>query len=252
MRLEKEKWVADSSKGTKRPPVKIPQGDTAALIGEHKLTLTASHKDSQSRQTPQAQRTEWRPVASGSQRENPSKSLHSIVSHTPSPRTQREGGSLNRTSTLESRRKSGNGSATSQERRSALEHLSLPEGRIPLLQDGVANAESGRLQKVDIQLIDEIISPNFPGGSNILSGSRNPTPTVEEHYDPNQTRSPIRGRFAESSKEEKLQTSYLYGCLTSSGKEENREKINSKLPRDKCKEKENNKELVLPKKERNY
>ncbi|CAH8353509.1 unnamed protein product [Eruca vesicaria subsp. sativa] len=58
--------------------------------------------------------------------------------------------------------------------------------------DGIANAESGRLQEVNIQLLEEVISPNFPGGSNIPSGSRNPTPHERDQYDPNQNRSPIQ------------------------------------------------------------
>ncbi|KAL0858243.1 hypothetical protein Bca101_063397 [Brassica carinata] len=99
-------------------------------------------------------------------------------------------------------------SAPSHERRSALDRLSIPVERIPLLQDGVANAESGRLQEVEIQMLDDIVSPNFPGGTNIPSGSRNPNQTVEEQYDPNQVRSPIR-----SLSEDRLHVSLRLGPL---------------------------------------
>ena len=156
----------------------------------------------------QAHKTEWRPVASGTQRGTPSKSLHSIASHTPSPRPQREGGSLNLTASSEPRQRSGKECAPSQERRSALDRLSLSKERIPLLQDGVANAESGRLQEVEIKLLDDIISPTLHGRSNIPSGSRNPAPRVEESYDPNQDRSPIR-----SLSEDRLHVSLRLGPL---------------------------------------
>lgn len=95
-----------------------------------------------SRVAPQNPRTEWRPIASGSQR-GLSKSVQSLVWHTPSPRPQREGGSSLQAISQTKRRNSGEGSQHSQERRSALERLSLPTERVPLLHDGVANAESG-------------------------------------------------------------------------------------------------------------
>ncbi|CAG7905835.1 unnamed protein product [Brassica rapa] len=38
-KMDKGKWVADSVRQAKRPPVKIPAVDTSARIEEHKLTL---------------------------------------------------------------------------------------------------------------------------------------------------------------------------------------------------------------------
>lgn len=167
---------------------------------------SASFKEPLSRQTPQAQRTEWRPVMSGNSR-GASKSLQSSVSHTPSPRPQREGDSLNKTATPASRHDSEKGSAQSQGRRPALERLSLPAERIPL-------AESGRLQEVEIQVLVDIISPIFPGGNDIPSGSRNPNQNLEEQYDPNQDRSPIR-----SLSEDRLHVSLRLGPLYSGTEE---------------------------------
>ncbi|KAH0916922.1 hypothetical protein HID58_024582, partial [Brassica napus] len=154
-------------------------------------------------------RTEWRPVASGSQR-GISKSVQSLVSHTPSPRPQREGGSSIQEFSQTRRQISGDGSQLSNERRSALERLSLPAERVPLLHGGVANAESGRLQEVDIQYLEELVpiergnsvpsssrnpgrnSLNLVGGTNVSSTSRNLGMSNENLYDATQERSPIR------------------------------------------------------------
>lgn len=38
-RMDKGKWIPNPPNPTRRPPVKIPQVNTAALIEEHKLTL---------------------------------------------------------------------------------------------------------------------------------------------------------------------------------------------------------------------
>lgn len=107
-------------------------------------------KSSHSRQNFKTPRTEWRPVANGSQQGGTSKSVHSIASHTPSPRPQREGSCNVNVSTPVLRQTSGGGSVPSQERRSALERLSQPKERVHLLQDGVSNVVSGRLQEVNI------------------------------------------------------------------------------------------------------
>lgn len=120
-----------------------------------------------------AQRTEWRPVAEGTKTlDRSAHSAHSQMSHTPSPRPQRENIS-SQAGTTDARQKSGNGTP-SAERRSALERLSLPVERVPLLQDGVANTASGRLQEVQIQYLEENLNLLTSGGSNKASTSKTP------------------------------------------------------------------------------
>ncbi|KAF3510112.1 hypothetical protein F2Q69_00005361 [Brassica cretica] len=58
--------------------------------------------------------------------------------------------------------------------------------------DGVANAESGRLQEVDIQYLEENLTVHQPGGSNIASSSRKQNRVTPDQYDPSQDRSTIR------------------------------------------------------------
>ncbi|KAH0908967.1 hypothetical protein HID58_032288 [Brassica napus] len=163
-----------------------------------------------SKRASQTPRTEWRPVGSGSQQGASSKPSQSLVSHTPSPRPQREGGSSLQATAQTRKQNSGGGSLQSQERRSALERIALPTERIPLLQDGVANAESGRLQEVNIQYLEENIqsvektsvpsSSRLParsslgavGGTSIPSTSRQPGQSNMGTYDASQSRSPIR------------------------------------------------------------
>lgn len=38
-RREKGKWIEEDNKQTKKPPVRIPESDTLALIEENKFTL---------------------------------------------------------------------------------------------------------------------------------------------------------------------------------------------------------------------
>ncbi|KAH0900303.1 hypothetical protein HID58_049871 [Brassica napus] len=38
-RLEKEKWVVDPPKKSRRPPIKIPERNNRALIEENRFTL---------------------------------------------------------------------------------------------------------------------------------------------------------------------------------------------------------------------
>lgn len=119
------------------------------------------------------------------------KPLHSLGSHTPFPRPPREGDVNHRSASTASKQRSGEGSINSQERRSALERFSLPKERVSLLQDGAPNAESGRLQEVPIQQLEEVLPLPHSGGSNLPSSSRNPIRTSEE-FDPTQDISPIR------------------------------------------------------------
>lgn len=151
---------------------------------------SSGRNEVQSKVASQTPRTEWRPVGSGSRQRVNSKSAHSLVSHTPSPRPQREGDSNLQANLQAHRQNSGEGSIRSLERRSALARLSLPTERVPLLQDGVANVESGRLQEVDIQYLEETMP--IGEGTNIPSTSRNHGQINGDNYDASQDRSPIR------------------------------------------------------------
>ncbi|KAF2531397.1 hypothetical protein F2Q70_00033574 [Brassica cretica] len=113
------------------------------------------HRGTVSNNVTSTPRQTWRPVAEGSRKGNSDSQGMSQVSHTPSPRPQREEESLQRAITNRENQNSGNGSARSSERRSAHGRLSLPSPRIPLLQDGVANPKSGRLQEVPIQVLED-------------------------------------------------------------------------------------------------
>ncbi|KAG2301147.1 hypothetical protein Bca52824_029798 [Brassica carinata] len=177
---------------------------------------TASSQKETSRAKAQTPRAEWRPIASGSRIETSSKSGRSQGSHTPSPRPQREGGS----SLLGSggRQSSGDNNPTSQDRRSALDRLSLPKERVPLLLDGAANADSGRLQEVDIQYLDETMPLHQSGGSNVPSSSKIPAQERAKEYDASQDRSPIR-----SLSEDRLHVSLRLGPLHISEEEEEEE-----------------------------
>lgn len=149
-----------------------------------------AHTGNRSKNASQTPRSEWRPVASASHQGALTKSVHSQVSHTPSPRPKREGGSSQQAHLQANRQNSAERVLHSQERRSALARLSLPKERVPLLQDGVANAESGRLQEVDIQYLEDTM-PGL-GGNSIPSTSRNPARNSTDNYDAAQDRSPIR------------------------------------------------------------
>ncbi|CAN7129739.1 unnamed protein product [Brassica rapa subsp. narinosa] len=87
----------------------------------------------------------WRPV-SGDGARGQSNSVQSQVSHTPSPRTQREPMILDRNPVASPYTPAA--SNNSGERRSALERLQGAPDRVPLLQNGVANSDSGRLQEL--------------------------------------------------------------------------------------------------------
>lgn len=149
-----------------------------------------NEKDSHSNQDLQDPRTEWRPVVSGSHHGTNSKAgAQSIVSHTPSPRPLREGGDSARLGSKSARQNSGERSIPSQERRSALNCLSLPTDRVPLLQDGVANSGSGRLQEIDPLLVSQTSNQ---GGTRVPSPTRNQSPIRELAYNASHERSPIR------------------------------------------------------------
>lgn len=150
-------------------------------------------------------KTFWRPVSEeGSGRQAPSgRQTHSVqsqVSHTPSPRTQREpmtaarGALINsphtpkETSVPSGERRSalerisgtsnrtplplGETSTPAGERRSALERISGEPDRVPLLRNGVANSDSGRLQEVNIQYLEDALPYKTPPGSMVPSTSK--------------------------------------------------------------------------------
>ncbi|KAF3525960.1 hypothetical protein F2Q69_00046099 [Brassica cretica] len=179
-----------------------------ARLSFHKDSSASSQKESQSRTKTQTLRTEWRPVAAGSHIESSSKAGRSQVSHTPSSRPQREGGSSLILGTTSGRQRSGDSNPLSQERRSTLDRLSLPKQRVPLLQDGMANAESGRLKEVDIHYLEENLPILQSGANNIPSSSKNPVQGAVPEYNATQDRSPIR-----SLSEDRLHVSLRLGPL---------------------------------------
>ncbi|KAJ4901222.1 DUF4283 domain-containing protein [Raphanus sativus] len=127
-----------------------------------------SHRSIHSHKTRSPQRSEWRPISGNSHSGNRAKAIlpQSHSSRTPSPRPPREAQTFNQEKTLTAPQNSGARSTHSNERRSALERISQPTERIPLLQDGVANSASGRLQEVDIQYMEETLPLHRSGGSN--------------------------------------------------------------------------------------
>ncbi|KAF3496450.1 hypothetical protein DY000_02054522 [Brassica cretica] len=220
-RGEKGKWIQDQPKQVKRPPVIIPASNNYALIEEHKrdphrrydssqttrdrpgrpsarerLSFTkeseaATHRENHSKSYTSALRTEWRPVIAGTKSSTPQRLCHSQATHTPSPRPQREGPSTQLVTPVANQRSEDRGNHSS-ERRSALERLSQPEVRIPLLQDGVANSASGRLQEVDIQYLEDNLNLQTSGGSCRPSGSKDKRPIGEVDQQGFTERSPIR------------------------------------------------------------
>ncbi|RID47204.1 hypothetical protein BRARA_I03822 [Brassica rapa] len=117
--------------------------------------------------------------------------IHTYMPHSPSPRLHSDDVSLMRTA-AKYRKKAGESSIPSQERRSALERLTQPEERTPLLQDGVPNAASGRLQEVNICYLEDTVSPNQAVGSNRPSGSKPPLVQDRVTHGGVHDRSPIR------------------------------------------------------------
>lgn len=152
---------------------------------------TASHRGNLSKSTSAAQRTEWRSVLEGSKSDTPGKSVHSQVSHTPSPRPQRETISSQAVSPQVAMHKSGDSSNLSNERRSSLERLSRPVERVPF-QDGIANAASGRLQEVEIQYLEENLNIQASGGNTNPSSSKTPRSGSLMAQEGITDRSPIR------------------------------------------------------------
>ncbi|CAN6801671.1 unnamed protein product, partial [Brassica oleracea] len=93
----------------------------------------------------------------------------------------------------EGSQKSGEGKRLSlPETRSALERLSTPVERVPLLQDGIANAASDRLQEVNIEYLEDTLPLHRSSGSNIPSSSKAPNMPEVGRFSDAMDRSPIR------------------------------------------------------------
>ncbi|KAH0904653.1 hypothetical protein HID58_044156 [Brassica napus] len=139
----------------------------------------------------------WRPVSEGHGNGDHSNSIQSQVSHTPSPHPPRERITTPINTPQETSRPSGGHSGTppsrrppmeclsnadiispTGERRSALARISTPAPRVPLLQNGVANSESGRLQEVNIQYLEEMFPYQTPEAESIPSSSRAPPKAI--------------------------------------------------------------------------
>ncbi|KAF3580015.1 hypothetical protein DY000_02029370 [Brassica cretica] len=139
----------------------------------------------------------WRPVSEGHGNGDHSNSIQSQVSHTPSPHPPRERITTPINTPQETSRPSGEQSGTPPSRRPALERLSnadiisptgerlsalarisTPAPRVPLLQNGVANSESGRLQEVNIQYLEEMFPHQTPEAESIPSSSRAPPKVI--------------------------------------------------------------------------
>ncbi|KAF3573595.1 hypothetical protein F2Q69_00058502 [Brassica cretica] len=172
--------AASSNLEVTGPSHRRPARERLSLTREN--NAAAGSKESHSRQSTHTLRTEWRPAATGSQRDTSSKDARPLISHTPSPRPQREGGASVLGGSPAVRHASGEISAPSEERRSAVNRLSLTTERVPLLQDGVANVESGRLQEVDTQYLEETVP--ITGGTSVPSSSRNPDPFTDRLKQP--------------------------------------------------------------------
>lgn len=151
-----------------------------------------------------SQRSIWRQVQNPLPRGNADLSAQSQISHTPSPRPPREAILPIETRTAEGSEKG--------ERRSALERISSPTERVPLLVNGIANSDSGRLQEVNIQYFEDTMSPHLIQSISRPSSSKNPPAVQSAPRSVAQNVSPIR-----SLSEDRRHVSLRLGpCLTPS------------------------------------
>ncbi|CAN7116828.1 unnamed protein product, partial [Brassica rapa subsp. narinosa] len=295
-RVEKGKWSADPSLPVRRPPVKIPIPNNAALIEEHNLTLigrvtnpsiqktralnvvpsnwqrssnqernwgdvnnykydygirkdtsrreetsiptrrdyrpsarerlsfskdstSANQRESLPRRSPPPPRSEWRPITGGSRSGTSALAAHSLVSHTPPPNPPREPMDHSQGLSRNGSQKSAEGKRLSlPEPRSALERLSSPVERVPLLQDGFANAASGRLQDVNIEFLEDTLPLQRSNGSNIPSSSKGRIMPEGGRLSDAMDRSPIR-----SLCEDRIHVSLRLGPLNDPAPAENEE-----------------------------
>lgn len=133
-------------------------------------TPSGTHRSQDSRLRSDSPRSVWRRVQRPTFHSTPSHSVHSQVSHTPSPIPPRE--DMLQQKVINSGEGSGKG-----DRRSALERLSGQADRVPLLVNGAANSDSGRLQEVAIQYLEDtmpihLIGSNSKVGIGSTSGAR--------------------------------------------------------------------------------
>lgn len=112
-------------------------------------------------------------------------SRQSHVSHTPSPKPDREQMHTPVIGPHAPSMRSGERSHPHSERRSALERLAGSNERIPLLLDGEANADSGRLQRSNAHVVDDLRHRRSSGGSSKPPSPRTAGKTLED-------KSPIR------------------------------------------------------------
>lgn len=154
-------------------------------------------------------RSVWRQVQNPQPAGTPNHSIQSQISHTPSPKPHRE-----EMQPLEQRQAEGSGKG---DRRSALERLSAPMERVPLLINGVANSDSGRLQEVEIQYFEDTMSPHLIGSGSRPSSSKNPPGGFSAPRAVMQADSPIR-----TLSEDRLHVSLRLGpCPASASPVEN-------------------------------
>ncbi|KAH0862332.1 hypothetical protein HID58_079543, partial [Brassica napus] len=134
-------------------------------------------------------------ITRGSRSGTSALAAHSLVSHTPPPNPPREPMEQDQMQLREGSQKSGEGTRerlSLPETRSALERLSTPVERVPLLQDGIANAASDRLQEVNIEYLEDTLPLHRSSGSNIPSSSKAPNMPEVGRFSDAMDRSPIR------------------------------------------------------------
>ncbi|CAN7011378.1 unnamed protein product, partial [Brassica rapa subsp. trilocularis] len=155
---------AQYSRTSAKERLSFTRGTPAASQG------ASSHESSHSRNTSNSQRSEWRRVTDAGHREPPSRSILGQNPVTPQ-KPQAEGLAAERAANLSEDR--GN---ELRGRKSALERLSFSGERVPLLQDGVANVASGRLQEVIGDQHQRLSEQNPPQGIT----DRSPIRTLSE------------------------------------------------------------------------
>ncbi|CAN6929933.1 unnamed protein product, partial [Brassica oleracea var. botrytis] len=129
---------AQFSRSSAKERLSFTRGTPAASQG------ASSHESSHTRNTSNSQRSEWRRVTDAGHREPPSRSILGQNPVTPQKSPQFEGLAAERATNHSDDR--GN---ELRGRKSALERLSYSGERVTLLQEGVANVASGRLQEVN-------------------------------------------------------------------------------------------------------
>ncbi|KAF3598093.1 hypothetical protein DY000_02023958 [Brassica cretica] len=190
---------------------------------------STSQRGTRSREPNTSSRSEWRPIGGGSTGGTSAQAVNLVVSHTPPPNPQREPLGISQAGTPGGRQRSGDGSAQSNERRSTLERIAVPEersalkrlsfpsDRVPLLHEGMANAAYGRLQEVNIEYLEDTINLNKSGGSNVASSSKQHTTAEKDQRVQNGAldRSPIR-----SLSEDRIHVSLRLGPINDPEREE--------------------------------